>query len=211
MLAANTVITWSDFATRCLNSIKSVCCNVDSYASNVPAKLKTGQGQVEVWHMDVGKSGSNTYGNIGGDYHTTRWYANATNLISIVAHGTIEFEWNEFLTAAGIDTRSNKVINAKELELVVGLYMQFMSYHIKPIYSRRQVYTTVEAQALFQGCQYIAGTIAPKYTLTGSKAPKDENMISDEDIKTIIGENFKAEELMTHCDNPIIVLRRPEG
>ena len=60
---------------------------------------------------------------------------------------------------------------AKEFSLIICLYMGFLSYHLKPIYSRRQIYNTIEAQSLFQGMQYISGTIKPIYKLRETSDP----------------------------------------
>ena len=71
----------------------------------------------------------------------------------------------------------------------MGLYQQFMSYHLKPVYSRRQVYNTVESQAVFQGMRYITGTCTPKYTLTAID-PSNIPDVTDADIISVVRQSF---------------------
>ena len=146
-ISTNSVITWADLATKCYNAIVNTCCNIDSY-KGVPTRLQNGNGYLAVKSLTVGISGSQST-------QTFTWYGNGSNLVTIVTSSTVSSEWNNFLSAAGINARSNKVIQAKELGLVIGLYQQFLSYHLKPIYSRRQIYNTVEAQSTFSGTRYV--------------------------------------------------------
>jgi hypothetical protein len=152
-ISAGSTITWADFATRCYNTFTGQCCNIGSYYSNVPNRLRSGSGTPAIY----------TISNIGiaesESKWSATWYANPGNLIQVVAVATVQSEWNAFLSAAGIDARSNELIKAKEFAMAVGLYMQFLAYHVKPIYSRRQIYNTVESQSNFAGVQYLSDSI----------------------------------------------------
>ena len=180
-ISVGNIITWSDFATTCYSAIINTCCNIDSF-KNVPTRLQSGQGQLAVKTQTTGVPGSQAT-------QTFTWYANPSNGIAIVTSVNVANEWNTFLTAAGIDVRSNKIIQAKELGLSMGLYQQFMSYHLKPVYSRRQVYNTVESQAVFQGMRYITGTCTPKYTLTAID-PSNIPDVTDADIISVVRQSF---------------------
>lgn len=198
-ISAGNVITWSDFAATCYSAIVNACCNIDSF-KNVPIRLQSGQGQFAVKTRTTGIPGSKST-------QTFTWYANPSNGIALVTSANVINEWNTFLTAAGIDVRSNKIIQAKELGLVIGLYQQFMSYHLKPVYSRRQVYNTVESQTVFQGIRYITGTCTPKYTLTAID-PSDVPEVFNTDITRIINESISHDGvswgMLDAENNPVI-------
>ena len=122
-IATNSLITWSDLSAKCLNSIKSICCNIGGYASNVPSKLRSGQGAVTVASVTAGKVGGGS--NIGAPF-TYYWDASPRyGLISTVTTATVDSEWSAFLTAAGIkvDSRTNKLVSARDLAYTVGLFM----------------------------------------------------------------------------------------
>lgn len=180
-ISAGYTITWSDFATTCYSAIVNACCNIDSF-KNVPTRLQNGQGQFAVKTQTTGIPDSQST-------QTFTWYANPSNGIALVTSANVISEWNTFLTAAGIDVRSNKIIQAKELGLAIGLYQQFMSYHLKPVYSRRQVYNTVESQTVFQGIRYITGTCTPKYVLTAID-PSNIPEVTDADIISVVRQSF---------------------
>ena len=49
-IATDSRITWSELTTSVLNSIKSVCCNIDTFAANVPNNLRYGTASdINVW------------------------------------------------------------------------------------------------------------------------------------------------------------------
>lgn len=191
----NDQITWVDFITACFLNIKDICCNIDTY-KDVPENLRAGATQTAVKTLT-------TSVNAGGTAKTYTWYANPSNLIDLVSSDIVNSEWITFLTDAGIDTRSNKIIQANDLTLAVGLFMQFMSYHVKLIYSRRQVYDTVTAQTVFQSSKYVTGTVAPKYTLAGINANSIPT-ITDANITNIVNQNFTANELIKKYSNQSI-------
>lgn len=194
-LAVNNVISWADFSSICLNSIKSVCCNIDSFDSNVPARLKSGAQTTWVASVTTSKSGGNS-GWKNAPY-TYNWSVEPRNLISIVASSTVNSEWSTFLNAAGINARSNKLISAHDFALAVGLYMQFMSFHIKSIYSRRQAYNTVETQTTYSGNKYITGSCTPKYVLGAPNANPN-----NDSIYNAISQNIQGNQLFSRCNNP---------
>jgi len=203
-LAVNNIVTWADFASICLNSIKSVCCNIDSYSSDVPARLKSSAATTTVKSITTSKSGGNSgWKNAPITYS---WNVRPYNTISIVYTSTVNSEWNTFLNAANINSRSNKVISPHDFTLAVGLYMQFMSFHIKPIYSRRQAYNTVESQSVWQGCKYVSGTCNPSYTL-GANAiitQTGQTSTNNAQIQSDINNNIDAYRLFRRYDNPSI-------
>ena len=106
-ISTNSVITWADLAAKCYNAIINTCCNIDSF-KGVPTRLQDGNGYLAVKSRTVGIAGSLST-------RTFTWYGNGSNLVTIVASSTVISEWNTFLSAAGINVRSNKVIRAKEL------------------------------------------------------------------------------------------------
>lgn len=196
----NSIMTWSDLTATVVSSIASICCNVDSFASNVPARLRSGQGQVAVYTTTTQRAKPQRVA-----YETWTYYANPSNLISTVASSTISAEWNNFCASAGINISHNgKVIQGKELGDLIGLYMQFMAGHVKPIYSNRKIYNTIDGgQSTFQGCKYVAGTIIPDYSLT-SISPSNIPIPSNSDVNTIISHDFAANRLFTRHDDPKI-------
>lgn len=163
---AGQIITWSQFASTCYDAIIAQCSNIGGYNS-IPGRIRDTQttNRVTVRQItNIGIANSKTK-------WSAAWYANPRNLISYVNRTDIQTEWNNFLSAAGIDSRSNELIKAKELGLTISLYMQFLSYHLKPIYSRRQIYDTVDgAQSVFQGIRYKTGTVTPYFKLKGTGA-----------------------------------------
>lgn len=180
-IATNQLVTWSDFTAACLTAMKNVCCNIDSLSS-VPTRLRSGQGQMAVKQVTAARTGGGTQEPI-----TYTWYANPANLIAQVSSSTVNSEWTTFLSAAGINARSDKVCQGKDLALAVGLFQQYLAAHVKRVYSRRQVYNTTESQTVFQGCKYITGTITPKYTLSGID-PSSVPDITNSDIQNIVNQ-----------------------
>lgn len=174
------MITWSAFAQTCYDAILDTCCNIDTF-KGVPSNLQSTQGTANVYTIsDIGISRSKSK-------KSATWTATPHDLISLVTSTTVENEWHTFLTQAGVDVRSNKVIQAQEIGLLIGLYMQFMAFHLKPIYSRRQIFNA--STVLFQGTQYKSGDIFPNYTLT----PVELNNIPDVtnvDIQDIVRKNL---------------------
>lgn len=156
-ISSGNTITYTDLTNACLSAMKNVCCNIDTFASNVPTKLKSGQGQVTVKTMTTSVSA-------GGVAQTYYWYANGSNLISVVSSSVVNSEWSTFLSEAGINARSNKVCQAKEVGIIIGLFQQFLAHHVKRVYSRRQVYNTVESQSVFQGSRYLPDSWVGKCT-----------------------------------------------
>ncbi|MBO4622348.1 MAG: hypothetical protein J5691_00540 [Bacilli bacterium] len=186
-IASNSVITWADFSTRCLAALKNVCCNIGGFASNVPTRLRSGQSQVAVYTQ----TRSRPSGASGGTIVSSVYYANPSNLISTVTEATVNSEWTTFLAAAGIDARSDTVIQMENMGQAIGLYQQFMSYHLKPIYSRRQIYNTLETNpGVFQGTKYIAGTCTPKYTVNPIQPNNVPGFISDAGIRKVVREGI---------------------
>ena len=188
-IATNSLITWADFSTRCLAALKNVCCNIGGFASNVPTRLRSGQGHVAVYTQNR----SRPSGQSGGTITSSTYYANPSNLISTVTEASVNSEWTTFLAAAGIDARSNSIIQMENMGQAIGLYQQFMSFHLKPIYSRRQIYNTLETNpGVFQGTKYVAGTCTPKYVLSpvlpGSSYP--DGFISDAGIRKVVREGI---------------------
>lgn len=175
----NYIVTWTDLAKICYDAMISVCCNIDN-VNNVPFRLREGNGgRITVHSINgIGIRGSKAKWN-------TAWYGEGANLISSVSALKVNSEWDAFLTAAGINSRSNKVLQAKEIGLLVGLYQQFLAFHLKPVYSIREVYKTVEPQELFRGTRYVPGECIPKYTLTGID-PNNVPTISDTDIVEVL-------------------------
>lgn len=190
-ITKNSILTWNDLTNTVLSTIKSKCCNIDTFASDVPSRLKSGTpNSTSVWSYTTTGSG-NKYVK-----QTFTFYAyNNTNLISTVSSSTVNNEWNTFLSAANINSRSNKIIQGVELTMAIGLFQQFMSFHLKRIDSRRQIFNTVETQTEYFGIKYVTGTCTPKYTLTpieisnvpvinnnninGSKGVIRENILND--------------------------------
>lgn len=193
-ISTDNILTWQDFANTCLNAIKSVCCNVDN-VNTVPSYLRSGTATVR-----LSTTTPITYKvpqEDTGDTRTTYYYGwNAvpkSGLISAVAASTINSEWNTFLSAAGINSRSNQLISAKEFTLAVGLYMQFMSYHVQPVFFRGQIYGQNNQ---FKSNKYVTGTLTPTYTL--SAVTESNASISDSDLTNIVNRNFNASQLMRH-------------
>lgn len=194
-VSTNNLLTWSDFSSICLDSIKSVCCNIDQFAADVPSRLRSGAGTTWVKSVTTSASGGNA--GWGGAPYTYNWSIQPGNLITLVSSSTVNSEWTTFLNAAGITNRTNKLITAYDFTCAVGLYMQFMSFHIKPIYSRRQGYNTIEQQAVYQGCKYVSGALTPKYTL-----PEPHSASENSEIETIVNQNINPYELFRRYDNP---------
>lgn len=181
-IKTNEFITWRSLIEICFGAITSACCNIDTY-KNVPARLQAGQGQFTVYTRDgIGITESNAK-------WSTSWTTTPANLISIVTSSSVDSEWRAFITAAGIDAHSNKIVQAKEMGLFIGLYMQFMAYHLKPVCSSRKVYNTAESQIPFYGTKYVNGTVAPLYTLPGID-PNNIPIMADSDIIEVVKRNI---------------------
>ena len=182
-IATGQIITWTDITTSLLSSLKSVCCNIDAYAAGVPIRMQSGQGQVNVKYVT-------TTVNAGGGAQTFTYKANPVNLISIVTASTVNSEWSTFLSAAGINARSSKIVQAKDFGLAMGLVQQFMSHHLKPVCTRRQIYNTLETNpGIFYGTKYITGSLTPKYTLTAIE-PGNIPVVYDSDITNIVNNSI---------------------
>lgn len=198
-LAAGQIITWTDLSTTCLNSIKNVCCNIDSY-KNVPGVLQQNAGQVNVHITTTGVPGSKATQNF-------YYYANPQNTIPLVTFATVNSEWTTFLSAAGINTRSNTVVQTCDFGKVMGLYMQFMGHHLKHVHCRLQIYN----KGIFTGTKYLddatVGHLTPKYTLTPIE-PGNIPETTDNDITNIVLNTLQNPGLnwgiMDTSGNPIV-------
>lgn len=188
-IITDSTITWENITTALLNALKAVCCNIDSFASNVPANLKSGTASnPSVWTKTTSQSSTNYGHNYGNQWasQTFTFYANnTTNLISVVTSSTVSSEWSTFLSSAGANARSNKVIQAKDYGLAMGLVSQFMAGHLKRVYSTRQIL----GGSLFQGTKYVTGTITPKYQISGL-SPSSSETISNSDITSLVRQNI---------------------
>lgn len=174
------MMTWSSFAQTCYDAIVNTCCNIDSY-DGVPSNLQSTQGTANIHTIsDIGISRSKSK-------KSATWTATPHTLISLVSSTDVESEWHTFLTQAGVNVRSDKVIQAQEIGLLIGLYMQFMAFHLKPVYSRRQIFS--ESSVVFQGTQYKTGIVIPDYTLTPIELDNVPD-VTNEDIQTIISKNL---------------------
>ena len=203
-IATGQTITWTDITTSLLSSLKSVCCNIDSYASNVPTRMRSNT-------TTVVKS-ITTSVNAGGRAQTHSYRAFVTNNITTVTTAKVNSEWSTFLSAANINTRSNKIIQAKDFGLAMGLVQQFMSYHLKPVCTRRQIYNTLETNpGIFYGTKYVEGTCTPKYTLTPIE-PSNIPDVNNSDIENVIKNsivNYNSSGtylnggMLSATDNPI--------
>jgi hypothetical protein len=191
-ISRGNLITWSDLTDRLLVTLKSVCCNIDSYKSDVPSRLRVGTpASTAVRYITT----TNVTGS--GSVQTFTFYANnggSNNLIPIADTNVIRTEWENFLSAAHIDTRSNKVINFKDFGLVTGLISQFMAFHLKPINSKRQIFNTIETQSEYNGTKYlddtaIGATCIPKYD-SSPVDPTDIPVVTDDDIQNIVNQNI---------------------
>jgi len=208
------VITWNDFTSYILTAITTTCCNVgSSYPSGFPARLKSGQGSVAV------KTIPTTSGGSYGHNHGNRWsqqnfnfYANPSNLVSLVSPTTITNsggtgEWDVFLKNAKIDSRSNKLIQAKDFGLAIGLFMQFLSYHLKPVYAKMKIYATLESVSTYSGTKYVTGTVSPKYQLNGVDPSGTIPEVTNNDITVLTEENFMNRGInwgmFDACYNPV--------
>lgn len=198
------VVTWTEFASACLSAIINAACNVGSdFKNGIPSEMRStwGTARREVYRMVTTQSPSAPGAwSQGTNYpsQTHIWYANPGNLVSLVAQSTVESEWATFLNSAGINSRSGKVIQAKELTLAVALYMQFMAYHLKPVSSYRHIYNN--ANTLWQGQYYKTGTVTPKYTLTAIEVGNIPD-VTDSDISNIINQNLDANQLISKYDD----------
>lgn len=211
--ASKTNVTVDDFIDTCLNAMIGVCCNVGAYSSDVPAKLRSGQGRVEVKRYSVGGD---------KDWREAVWYADTANLISIVSRDTVVDEWKAYMVNAGImkydadnnfvANRTDKILSQKDLQLAIGLFMRFMSYHVKPVYSARQVYNTAETQVVFKGNKYVTGTITvpDAEKIYGNSVP-EQQLILDSDLVDnnapgkILNYGFNPDQLMKKytSNNPV--------
>ena len=194
-IVAGQTITWPYLIDSCLEAIKAISCNIGSY-KGVPTRLQSANaGEYTVKGITTGIPNSQST-------QTFNYKTKGTNAISIVQESTVNSELSTFLSAAGINTRSNKVCQAKEVSLVIALFTQFMAYHLKPVYSTRQAYNTAETQSLFQGIKYVTGTVTPNYTLTAIE-PDNIPVVTDTDIQNIVNNSFKTNQLLSHYENPV--------
>lgn len=190
-ISRGNLITWVELTDRLLATLKTVCCNIGSYKSDVPSRLRVGT------PVSTAVKSITTTATGWGSPQTFTFYANNggnNNLIPIVDVNTIQSEWDTFLSAAHINARSNKVINFKDFGLVTGLISQFMAFHLKPINSKRQIFNTVEAQSEYNGTKYldnnaIGSACIPKYD-SSPVDPTDIPVTTDEDIKNIVDQNI---------------------
>lgn len=190
------VVSWSDLSSMCYNTIINTCCNIDSY-KNVPLTLQETQGQTVVYAQPTGWPYSK-----GTVYHY--YYANPENLIQLVQASKVLEEWNDFMGKAGIDTKSRDIVKADQLGLAIGLYMEFMSLHLKPVYSRRKIYDTVESQSLFKGTKYVTGKIDPSYSIPHNKTIGPDSIQDNATVENIINKNITADKLLSSHENPVL-------
>ena len=202
-LTAGQVITYSDMSATCLQNIKNVCCNIDSY-KNVPAILQNGAGQTHVHTTTTGIPDSQSTQNF-------YYYANPVNKIPIVSTSTVNSEWTTFLSSAGINSRSNKVVQANDCVKIVGLYMQFMAHHLKHVHCRLQA----TGSGTFTGTKYLpdswVGACSKKYSATAID-PSNIPVVSDTDIARAVNNcfcnwdenyNWKNAGILNTTGNPV--------
>lgn len=183
----NNVLTWTNLTDTFYNSMVSACCNIGGYSSDVPMKLRDGLARTQVHATVVGDT---------NDRLNVLWYADTVNLITIVDTTTVANEWNAFLTAAKINTRLNKIVAAGDFELAMADFMQFLSYHVKPICSIRQIYQEIETPYLYKANQYVTGsTPTPTYIFSGTDQPDQQNL-TDSVVTNVINKGFDVTQLM---------------
>ena len=196
-LQNNNILTWNDLSNTFLNALIGACCNIDGYTSDVPSKLRDGQARVQVHTTRVGDH---------DDYQNVNWFADTANLITTVSRtNNVEPEWNDFLTAAGISNRLNDIVAARDLELAIADFMQFLSYHVKPVCSIRQIYQEVETPYLYKANQYVTGATPtpiyrfPYYPTSDNQFEPSvpEQQVTDNDaINDVIAKGFNIQRLM---------------
>lgn len=200
MLAVNKEITWGDFATKCLAAMKAACCNINSFQSDVPSQIRSGAATSRVVYTQ------NCYVTSSGALQASFNYTcNASNLITTVAESTVNSEWNAYLSSIGVTNNTNKLISIQYFTLAMALYKNFLSHHVKPVYSRRNVYQTVDGtQAVWQGSQYkpdsIVGVCPKAFSLPDLNNPQEPtNAI----ITDVINRNIDTTYLMRKNNNAI--------
>lgn len=199
-IATDSRITWSELTTSVINSIKSVCCNIDNFAANVPANIRSGTStNFNVWDYPTTGSGHNYV-----QQHLIFKAQNSINLINIVTTSTVNSEWSTFLNSAGLNSHSNKLIQTNELGLAIGLCSQFMAYHLKRIHSRRQLISGLTQSgstwysgtgSLFEGTKYVknsdlGGACTPKYTSAGINSSLPVPTLNNENITETVRQNI---------------------
>lgn len=162
-IASGNTITWTEFTSAVLSAIQNNCSNRNNL-DNITARLRNGYAAQQV------KSLSSTIpsGHSGASAHTNYWYAAApTRPVVAVSDSTIETEWTTFVSAAGAAARSTKIMSAYEITRALGLFQQFMAYHLKQIHSRGQIYggSTVQYTRYLDNAT-LGGACTPKYTIT---------------------------------------------
>lgn len=204
-ISSNSIITYNDFIAKALSEMKAVCCNIDSFKSDVPNTIRSTYTSTVTRSVTAGGA-NGTAGNAGGATAITHsWTITGYNKVSTVPTATVESEWTTFLAAAGINTRTNpdlgrKIIQAHDLGLIMGLLEQFMSYHLKPIYSRREAYNE---GTVYQGTKYVTGTVTPKYTGLNGIDPSSIPDVTNNNITDMINKGFTANELIKKYSNPV--------
>ena len=201
------IITWEEFSTECIGHIRDACCNIGSYSSDVPNRLKdpsvsgsTFVNSTWIASITVSKTGGNHGWN--GAPRTYNWYASSANYIPLVSASTVNTEWNQFLkdskihNSAGNSGRTDMVMTATDLTKAISLYMQFMSYHIKPVTSNLEVFNKIGEYASFKGNKYVSGSFTP------SSLPDTPNLDpTNQYLTNIIGANIDAGKLLSRYSN----------
>lgn len=183
----NNILTWTNLTDTFYNSMVSACCNIGGYSQDVPTKLRDGLRRTQVHATLVGDN---------RDRLNVFWYADTANLITTVDITVVANEWNSFLTAAGIKSRSNKTVAAGDFGLAMADFMQFLSYHVKPICSIRQIYQEIETPYLYRANQYVTGTTpTPTYVFGGTDRPDQQNL-TDNVVRNIVNKGFNVTQLM---------------
>lgn len=208
-ISSNSIITYDDFIAKALSEMKAVCCNIDSFKSDVPEKIRSTYTST-VTRSVTAPGNNGTAGDANGATAITHtWTITGYNKVSVVPLSDISNsngtgEWDVFLAAAGINTRTDpnlgrKIIQAHDLGLIMGLLEQFLSYHLKPIYSRREAYGE---GTVYQGTKYVKGTVTPKYTINGID-PSDIPEVTNSNITDMINKGFTTSELIKRNSNPL--------
>lgn len=129
-LATNDVITYGDLVNYALTKIKSMCHNIGSFSSSVPAQYRTGGGEKQIASATVAKSGS------ARPQYAAYMYAGVDDaVLTTVAESTVTNEFNSFLASRGINAKADTVVTFKLLTNFFANMAAFISAHTWIIYN----------------------------------------------------------------------------
>lgn len=130
-IETNYEITYEDLINESLERVQSVCVNVETWSSSVPALLKNGTSEtIKSFEVEAETYLVNKYSHTGwvNKAHTSTVDAIVDdNVLSLVSKSTIRQQLEDFLASRGVKVQSNETVTFKNMMAFYNNLASFLS------------------------------------------------------------------------------------